>query len=202
MKKIFILLSFVFAIAINAQTDNKVAKTTTETSNPNNKTVNTEKSTVAWKAEKVGGSHEGTINVKEGNLTFDEEGSLNGGKFTIDMSSIACTDLEGEWSEKLVSHLKSPDFFGVDEFPYAILVINKVVPKGTPNDYKVSADITIKETTKAITFYVNATEREGTADLTIDRTEFDIRYGSSSFFDKLGDKTIFDDFNLSIQLVY
>ena len=72
--------------------------------------INTEKSVVTWKGYKVTGEHTGTIAIKNGELNFDD-GQLTGGSFEIDMTSIKCTDLEGEWAGKLEGHLKSPDFF-------------------------------------------------------------------------------------------
>ena len=40
-----------------------------------------------------------------------------------------------------------------------------------------------------------------TAKITLDRTDFDVRYGSGSFFDNLGDKTIYDEFDRQVSLV-
>ena len=120
------------------------------------------------------------------------------------MTTIACTDLEGEWKEKLEGHLKSDDFFGVNNFPVAKFEITKVAAKGTPGDYKITGNLTIKETTKEIKFYANVSQDGGKnvakADIKIDRSEFNVRYGSGSFFDNLGDKTIYDEFDLSIVL--
>lgn len=166
--------------------------------------VNTSESVVSWKAEKVTGAHEGTIGLKNGKLDFTD-GALTGGSFDIDMTTLVVTDLEGEWKAKLEGHLNSPDFFNTAEYPAAKFVITRVVPKGTPGDYKVTGDLTIKGITKEIKFYANAVEEgnkiKAKAEVTVDRTDFDIRYGSGSFFDNLGDKTIYDEFFLDINLV-
>jgi len=160
-------------------------------------------SQITWKGYKVTGEHAGTINVKDGSFEYNE-GVLTGGTFTIDMASITCTDLTGEYAQKLVGHLKSPDFFGVEAHPTAKIILTKVIPNGV-NRYKVTADLTIKETTKAIKFIVTTQEEMGknvaTTDIQVDRSEFDVRYGSGSFFDNLGDKTIYDEFDLSVRLV-
>ena len=74
--------------------------------------VNLEESVVVWKARKVTGAHEGTVALKSGNLDFTD-GALTGGSFEMDMTTIDCTDLEGEWKDKLVGHLKSDDFFEI-----------------------------------------------------------------------------------------
>ena len=61
----------------------------------NSKEVNTSTSQIIWKARKVTGSHEGTVKLKSGNLEFNN-GVLTGGRFEIDMTSIAVTDLSGD----------------------------------------------------------------------------------------------------------
>lgn len=166
--------------------------------------VKTADSQIQWKAYKVTGAHEGTIAVKEGQLDI-EDGVLKGGSFSIDMASINVSDLQGEYKGKLEGHLNSPDFFATQEFPTASFEITKAVPKGTPGDYKVTGNLTIKGTTKEIKFYTNILEEEGTvtatADLKVDRSDFNVRYGSGTFFDNLGDKTVYDEFDLIVKLV-
>ncbi len=163
------------------------------------KNVNTTASKVAWKGYKVTGEHAGTVNLKSGALQF-EEGNLVGGEFVIDMSSLACTDLEGEYGQKLVGHLASPDFFNVAEHGAASFKITKAVAYAD-NDYKVVGDLTIKGITNQIKFIANVVDGNAKAKITIDRTDFDIKYGSGSFFDGLADKTIYDEFDLEIALV-
>jgi len=167
--------------------------------------VNPSKSTVAWTGYKVTGSHTGTIGVKEGGLEYTED-ALTGGSFTIDMTSLVCTDLAGTGMEsKLEGHLKSADFFGVETYPTAKFEITKVISRGQKGDYKIKGNLTIKETTKEIRFKTSIIEEDGakvaTTKVTIDRSDFDVRYGSGSFFDNLGDKTIYDEFDLEIKLV-
>lgn len=159
-------------------------------------------STVKWMGAKVGGSHNGTINLNEGSLEMDN-GQLTGGSFVIDMTSINCEDLEGEYKGKLEGHLKSDDFFGVENFPTAAFNITNVVAQG-PGKYKVEGDLTIKGITKSVKFPAMVEETEGaytaTADITVDRSEFEVKYGSGSFFEGLGDKVIYDDFTLNVSL--
>ncbi|MGB1242586.1 MAG: YceI family protein [Chitinophagales bacterium] len=168
-------------------------------------TVDTEASEVTWKGYKVTGSHEGTIAVKNGSLEFTE-GALTGGSFEMDMTSIVCTDLEGGTADKLVGHLASDDFFGVKTYPTSTFVITSVVSRGQAGDYKVIGDLTIKESTHSIKLQVQLTEGEegemtATTAATIDRSDYNVKYGSGSFFDGLGDKTIYDEFDLGIKLV-
>lgn len=160
--------------------------------------VDTAKSTIAWKGYKVTGEHAGTINVKSGSLDI-QDGVLKGGSFEIDMTSIACTDLQGEYAGKLVGHLASPDFFNVAEFSTASFKITKAIAYAG-GDHKVTGNLTIKDKTQEISFRANVTDGIATAKIVIDRSKFDIRYGSGSFFDNLGDKTIYDEFDLDISL--
>lgn len=166
--------------------------------------VDTTASQVTWKAYKVTGNHEGTVAVKSGALTF-EDGVLTGGEIVMDMPTIKATDIQGEMAAKLEGHLKSPDFFGVEEHPTATLKITNVASRGTAGEYRVTADLTIKEITKSVKFNTIVAEEGGnyvaTADLELDRTDYNVRYGSGSFFENLGDKTIYDEFELGVKIV-
>ncbi|WP_299684392.1 YceI family protein [uncultured Dokdonia sp.] len=164
------------------------------------KEIKTTQSKVVWKGYKVTGSHEGTIAIQKGHFTFNDE-ALTGGEFVINMRSITNTDLEGEYKGKLEGHLKSDDFFGVEKFPTASLVFTKVKSSGK-NSYKVTGNITIKGHTETITLDLSVYGNKATASLKIDRTKFDVRYGSTSFFDGLKDKAIYDDFDLVVDLEF
>lgn len=164
------------------------------------KEIKIENSQVVWKGYKVTGSHEGTILLKSGSLSF-EKNVLIGGEFEIDMTTINTTDLDGEYKGKLEGHLKSDDFFGVENFPSATLVFTSVAPKGE-NLYNVTGDLTIKGKTNPITFEISIIGNKATASLKIDRTKYDIKYGSASFFDDLKDKAIYDEFDLVSDLQF
>lgn len=165
--------------------------------------VDVAKSSVKWLGKKVTGEHSGTIAVKEGNLVV-ENGEITGGKVVIDMQSIVDTDLtDAGYNAKLVGHLKSDDFFGVATFPTSELSITKVESNG--NSYTFSGNLTIKGITNPASFTAtsskdgNSSVYKGT--LTIDRSKYNVRYGSKSFFDNLGDKVIYDEFSLDFNLV-
>ena len=163
-------------------------------------TVKADESTVTWKAYKVTGSHTGTVTLKSGDLVFDN-GTLKGGEFVVDMTSIICTDLEGEYKQKLEGHLKSDDFFSVTSHQTSKMVFTNVKATGK-NSYEVTGDLTIKGITKPVTFDVSVYGSKATATLKVDRAEYDVRYGSGSFFDDLGDKTIYDEFDLVVDLEF
>lgn len=167
--------------------------------------VDTLNSNVQWTGYKVTGQHNGVVNIKSGTLTYDEKGFFSGGNFEIDMTSIKCLDLQGDMAGKLEGHLKSDDFFGATNHPTAKFVITKVAPRGKPGEYKITGNLTIKTITKEVKFDALLNEADGgkivaTGDIKIDRTDFDVRYRSGSFFDGLGDKTIYDEFDMKVKL--
>jgi polyisoprenoid-binding protein YceI len=166
--------------------------------------VDTQKSSIVWTGYKVTGKHTGNVKVKNGTLSM-ENGVLTGGSFEIDMTSITCTDLEGEWAAKLVGHLKSDDFFGVEAYPISKFVITKAIPQDTKGNYKILGNLTIKGITKEVRFFANVAEAgdmvNASGKITVDRSDYNVRYGSGSFFDGLGDKTIYDEFDLQVSLV-
>jgi polyisoprenoid-binding protein YceI len=174
--------------------------TATEPVNDGKKEVKADASRIAWKAYKVTGSHHGTIDLKSGALVFDND-QLTGGEFVVQMTSLISTDLEGESKGKLEGHLKSDDFFGVENHPTSTLVFTKVAPSGK-NSYDVTGDLTIKGITKPVTFDVSIYGSKATATMKIDRSEYNVRYGSGSFFENLGDKTIYDEFDLVVDLEF
>ena len=162
------------------------------------KEIKTAESKVVWKAYKVTGFHEGTIGIESGALEFNED-KLTGGSFVINMNTLVSTDLKGEYKGKLEGHLKSEDFFGVEKFSTSTLVFKTVTPKGK-NSYEVVADLTIKGITKPVTFDFSVYGSKASASLKIDRTQYNIKYGSASFFDDLKDKAIYDEFDILVDL--
>jgi len=165
--------------------------------------VDAGKSNLKWVATKVTGKHEGTVKLASGSLQSDGK-HLTGGTFDIDMNSIACTDIsDKETNGKFVGHLKSEDFFGVEKHKTAHFVISKVTPKAG-NDVEISGKMTIKGITKDITFPATVTHAgksiKAKAKITIDRSEYDVRFGSGKFFADLGDKIIHDDFIIDLDM--
>lgn len=167
------------------------------------KKVDTSKSKVEWTGKKVTGSHNGTIDVKEGTLEVDN-GKLTGGTVVMDMQSLKNVDLsDAESNAKLVGHLKSDDFFSVATYPTATLEITKV--EGTTTNHTITGNLTIKGKTNPVTFTATSAQ-DGKANvydgtITVDRSKYDVRYGSKSFFNDLGDKYINDEFTLDYHLV-
>lgn len=196
MRKIILFLAAVIAMntAVFAGHDHGLAK------------IDTKASTFEWIGEKVAGAHNGTINIQSGTLDLHAN-KISGGSFVIDMNSIQCLDLKDpKWNEKLVGHLKSDDFFSVAKHQTAKFVITKAVEqKGeNGNNYMITGNLTIKGITHEISFpakiSMSGNTIKASADFKVNRTKWNIKYGSGSFFDNLGDKAIADDFQVKINL--
>lgn len=193
MKKsilIFTVLSFIL-FSFNS-TKNKVYKT------------NLENSVIHWKGFKPTGSHYGTIKLSNG--YFSTEGnSITGGEFTIDMNSIVDLDMpqDNEYNAKLVNHLKSPDFFDVKKYPKATFKITNSEKKGDKT--LIRGALTIKDKSNPIEFIATVKiEKQQlllkSESFKIDRSKWDVRYKSKSFFDGLADKFIYDEMEISIDI--
>jgi len=162
--------------------------------------VNAEKSSIVWLGKKVTGEHTGNIKIKEGSFEVKKD-KIVSGTFVIDMTTITNTDLtDAEYNGKLVGHLKSDDFFGVEKFPTATLKITEATAF-KDNKATVKGNLTIKGKTNPIEFVVTKNVANYTATLIVDRSKYDVKYGSSSFFEGLGDKVIYDEFTLDVTLV-
>jgi polyisoprenoid-binding protein YceI len=167
--------------------------------------VSTKDSIVNWSGSKVvGGAHNGTMGVSKGEITWGEKGLVSG-EIVIDMNKMTNLDISSEkYSKKLVGHLKSKDFFEVEKYPTAIFKTTKV--QYIKDDaYMLWGKMTIKKTTKEIKFLVNMTEKSGAisgkGEIVLDRTDFDVRYGSGQFFENLGDKMIADEIKLGFEIL-
>lgn len=165
--------------------------------------ANVETSKLNWEGSKPTGTHNGVVAIKEGNLVV-KEGKLSAGTFTFDMTAITVLDIPAEekGNAKLVGHLKSADFFDVENNPTATFAITEVVEG---ESMVVKGDLTIKGITKNISFPVsfssdaNGVSLKG-APFKINRTLFDIKYKSKSFFENLKDKFIDDEFEISFEV--
>jgi polyisoprenoid-binding protein YceI len=160
--------------------------------------VDTELSSIDWIGRKVTGQHNGKIKLASGELVMAGN-AVKAGSFVMDMTSITSD------SERLTGHLKTDDFFSVQKNPTSKFVITKVESAGKDR-INVTGNLTIKGITEAITFPASVKKQDGSIvavakNVLVNRAKFDIRYGSKSFFNDIGDKAIEDDFELGINLV-
>jgi len=180
------------------------AFTTPEPKHETNYNIDTKSTTATWIGKKVTGQHTGGISISNGSI-ITEHGAIKGGTIEFDMNSITNTDLaDKEWNGKLIGHLKSDDFFGTEKNPTAKFEITKATLK-SGNDYDIVGKLTIKGITNEITFpaliKMDAKTMVTIAKITVNRTKFDIKYGSATFFETLGDKALSDDFELNVNVV-
>jgi polyisoprenoid-binding protein YceI len=160
-------------------------------------------SKVKWVGTKVTGKHDGKIKVKKGTMVF-EGTEWVGGEFVIDMTSITVSDIKNpENNKKLEGHLKNADFFATNKYKTATLKI-KDVKFGKGGKYDVFGDLTIKGKTKPVSFRADVTQKDNSVTargkITLDRTDFGVKYKSGKFFKALGDKLIHDKFTLDVKL--
>ena len=167
-----------------------------------------EESEISWEGAKPTGTHTGTLGLESGVVRLEDE--MLSGSFLIDMTSIVVTDLEGDQKASLEDHLKGTvegkegDFFNVNKYPTAAFEITGVTEK---DGKKIMAgNLTLKETKKNIEFPVTYEVAGNTLTLksepfTIDRTDWNVNYGSKSVFDNLGDKFINDEIELEFTIV-
>ena len=170
--------------------------------------VDTTGSVINWQGEKPTGTHTGTIKLTEGTFMANDS-VIESGTFVIDMNSLLVTDLEGDEKLSLEKHLmgtvegKEGDFFNVTKYPTAKFEVTGVTEKDGKT--MMQGNLTLKEETKNVEFPVSINMNEDSIEITsekftIDRTKWNVNYGSKSVFDGLGDKFINDDIELEIDL--
>lgn len=165
--------------------------------------IQPESSTVNWTGKKILGLHTGTINIQSGYLSFEND-AITGGEIVIDMTSIIITDIKDSKTNKdFLDHLNHDDFFSTDQFKTAKLSITHA--EKTDGKYKISGHLTIKDITHPISFITSVeifTDfLHALGEIVIDRTVYNIKYGSGKFLSNLGDQLIHDDFILQFKLI-
>lgn len=160
--------------------------------------VDTEKSTINWSAKKVGGGHTGTVKISDGSLVYSGK-TLKGGSFLMDMSSITSDNA------RVTNHLKSDDFFSSVKNPTSKFEIIKVSAAGKDR-VSINGNLSIKGITHPLTFQATVKQQKDAVvaiahGIRIDRTKYDIKFRSKTFFGDIGDKAIDDEFELNINLI-
>lgn len=165
-------------------------------------------SSISWVGRKVTGSHSGTVPVKDGQVVLAGE-TVASGVFGIDLAGVKVTDIsDPKNNAKLVGHLKSPDFFSAESFPTAQFTIDSATPMApalpSGENTTIKGTLSIKGISKSVEFPARVAVKDGVAEasgkVNLDRTQWDIRYGSGKFFQGLGDKLIYDEFEVIFQL--
>ena len=170
--------------------------------------VDKEASSIKWEGKKPTGTHHGTVKLESGVVKV--QGDSISGSFLIDMKTINVEDLSGEQKANLENHLKGTvegkevDFFNVTKYPTAAFEITGVMDKDGKK--MISGNLTLKDSKKNIEFPATYSVDGNTMTLksepfTIDRTQWNVNYGSKSVFDDLKDNFVNDDITLTIDVV-
>jgi len=184
MKRILFLLTAIFTISLSAQS------------------VNLATSNLKWSGSEVTGkTHFGSLSFSKADLQVSN-GDISGGVFEIDMTTLKVEDLTGKWAEKLAGHLSSDDFFSIDKFGKAFLILTDV-SKLRDGSFHAKGDLTIKGITHPTEVHFTSNSDSGyNAAMTFNRAKYDVRFRSGTFFQNLGDKLILDDIKLEATLAF
>ncbi|WP_099223566.1 YceI family protein [Listeria costaricensis] len=90
----------------------------------------------------------GAFNAFTADVDMDPENLQEANiRFSVDAASIDTRQAQRD------GHLKSPDFFNVDEYPHITFQSTNITADGD-DEYEVTGDLTIRDVTKPITFHV------------------------------------------------
>jgi polyisoprenoid-binding protein YceI len=167
-------------------------------------TVNKTESTISWNAKKVTGEHYGKVPLQDAQLDYSN-GKITGGSFTMDMVNLTVEDItDANSNKRLADHLRSDDFFSVEKFNTSTFKITEA-KSSNGKDYTITGTLTIKGISNTVTFPATVSVEKGkivaNADITFDRTKYEIKYRSGNYFENLADKMIYDDVTLKVKLV-
>ncbi len=206
MKKILLIL-FLFLAGCGTKKDTEISSNSSNIISPEQGlySVVIDETELLWIGKELSTKiHTGTLNLSNGLIQVDNDKTITG-NVTINMSTINVTDLQGRAKEMLEGHLRSADFFEVENFPEATLSFKSKSFNKLKNQINFEGELIIKDISNPIIF--NATLLESSpylkakAILSFDRSKYDVRFRSGSFFENLGDKLILDDIDVNITLV-
>jgi len=212
MKKILYIPFFIFCISCSSESAKKSSSSNSVTSSKEaivyqsgDYNVLTDSSKVAWLGtELTTKTHFGSLRAQSGNIKIDKDGGVVG-NITIDMQSIIVEDLQGRSKEVLENHLKSDDFFGTNNFPTATLEFMSLNRYDNDGGQIFNGNLTIKGITNEVEFSAKLVRQtpllHAVGKLVFDRSKYNVRFRSGSFFDDLGDKLILDDIEVDINLI-
>jgi len=214
MKKSFVIILVIIAIAAVAFFVFKPRAASQPIAVPETATPATDATysipagtTVSWQGKRPliqGYMDSGTIAITDGAVAV--AGNTITANATFDMNTITATATGmGRGADMLTNHLKSADFFEVERYPTATLTITDAQESGKgTNVYTATGTLTIKDITRDITFPVAVYDESNAlrvvVTIPLDRTQWNIRYGSDKFFSDLGEKMIADMFTVSVDL--
>ena len=173
--------------------------------NPGRLNIETQKSNIVWTGKKLSTKeHQGTLDFKKGHIAIYDDGIIEG-EIIINMLTINTTDIQGRGKESLDGHLKSSDFFDVENHPDAVIKFHGNEAQFSNNKLNLNGNLTIKDITHPISFDADLEQTDNSitanAIISFDRSKYDVRYGSGKFFENLGDNLILDEINVNVLIV-
>ena len=200
-----IILSLIGCSKKNETKDLKVGNTSSTYLEKGSYVIISTESELKWIGKELStDTHSGTLVLKKGKIDVNENGVIHG-EVEIDMTTITVSDMQGKWGKKLEGHLKSPDFFGVEKYPNTFITFQSDENPIKNNQINLTGELTIKDITHPITFTAELLEIKPSiiakANLSFDRSKYDVRFRSGKFFENLGDKLILDDIEVDVLLV-
>ena len=166
--------------------------------------MDNDNSSIKWTGRELSTkSHYGSLQMKDGSLTVNTDGTING-IIKIDMTTIDCEDLQGRSKASLERHLRSDDFFSVESHPIATLTFKSEGGIGAGNKLAFNGDLEIKGISHPISFESEVKNVDpkvsALVNMTFDRSKYNVRFRSGTFFQNLGDKLIYDDIEISVDI--
>ena len=199
MKKLLYLFVAITTFACNTTTKKEEKKSDVAVQDTAI-SFNLENSNIKWiGTELTSKTHYGSLKLTQADLVIVDS-KITSGEFTVDMTSLSVDDLEGKSKERLEGHLSSDDFFSIEKFQTASLKIldSNRLENGS---FNVNGELTIKDITHPIEFTITKIgDNNYNANLTFDRSKYDVKFRSGTFFENLGDKLILDEINLDVNL--
>lgn len=194
---LIVVFSALILASCGNSSDNKASSDEVDISIAGDYKVDSIETSLLWTGKKLASSHQGVVKIQKGNLKV-VNGRLLSGDIIINMTSIEVKNEENETKNKLQNHLRESDFFDVEKYPVAVLKIISF------ENGQINADLTIKDKTKNIIFpaQIQISEEEiiGSAQFSINRTDWGIIYGSSTYLDVVKDKIISDNIDFKVSL--
>ena len=159
--------------------------------------IDLEKSKIKWTGKEITtSSHYGTLKFVEGEIKFQPEAVT--GKVVVDMEALSVDELTGGSKARLEGHLRSDDFFSVSSHKSSTIEVTSSKKNG--DDFDIDGVLTIKGISHPISFVLSVDNKVATSKLTFNRSKYDVRFRSGTFFENLGDKLILDDIELDVEL--
>ncbi|SIO00138.1 YceI family protein [Chitinophaga niabensis] len=200
---ILMIPSLFFGCRGRVKEENKNNASASSVSSGQKYLIDKKESIVTWKGAMLASAeeHTGYVHISKGELVI-EKGQLMGGTVEIDINTIEYADKENKNTP--INHLKSPDYFDVEKFPISTIEITRVASV-SDTTINVTGNLTIKGVTRSVTFPAQIEVKDGivkaNGKLTIDRTDWGIRYRSGKFYDILADQIVSDNIEFQMKIV-